>query len=129
MGRGELGVRVRGVHIEDNLKSETMFLKDQVVAEQQEKNTLEEALTQEINALQEKLGERNKCYEGEGGKRRGGGGVGRVYIKDNLKSEIMFLKDQVVAEPQEKNTLEEALTQEINALQEKLGERNKCYQG
>ena len=49
-------------------------------------------------------------------RRKGGGGGGwrRVFIQDYLKSEIMFLKDQVVAEQQEKNTLEEALTQEIN---------------
>ena len=60
-----ISAKVAKEHIEDNLKSEIMFLKDQVVAEQQEKNTLEEALTQEINALQEKLGEK-KHYEGRG---------------------------------------------------------------
>ncbi|XP_062577001.1 rab GTPase-binding effector protein 1-like isoform X3 [Saccostrea cucullata] len=47
--------KVAKEHIEGSLKSENMFLKSQVHAEQQEKNTLEETLNQEIGSLQEKL--------------------------------------------------------------------------
>ncbi|XP_048743055.1 rab GTPase-binding effector protein 1-like isoform X6 [Ostrea edulis] len=47
--------KVAKEHIEGSLKSENMFLKSQVHAEQQEKNTLEETLNQEIISLQEKL--------------------------------------------------------------------------
>lgn len=48
--------KVAKEHIESSLKSENMFLKSRVHAEQEEKNTLEETLNQEINSLQEKLG-------------------------------------------------------------------------
>jgi hypothetical protein len=48
--------KVAKEHIEGTLKSENMFLKSQVHAEQQEKNNLEETLNQEIISLQEKLG-------------------------------------------------------------------------
>ena len=51
--------------------------------------------------------------------------VAKEHVEDTLKSEIMFLKDQVVAEQQEKNTVEETLTNEITHLQEDLGET--CY--
>jgi Rab GTPase-binding effector protein 1 len=44
-------------HIEGTLKSEIMFLKDQVVGEQQERKTIEETLTNDITNLQEELGE------------------------------------------------------------------------
>lgn len=47
--------KVAKEHTEDTLKGEIMFLKDQVLAEQQEKNNIEETLTQDIQALQEKL--------------------------------------------------------------------------
>ncbi|KAK3084568.1 hypothetical protein FSP39_015613 [Pinctada imbricata] len=47
--------KVAKEHTEETLKSELMFLKTQVQAEQQEKTTLEETLTQDINNLQEKL--------------------------------------------------------------------------
>lgn len=47
--------KVAKEHIESSLKSENMFLKSRVHAEQEEKNTLEETLNQEINSLQEKL--------------------------------------------------------------------------
>ena len=47
--------------------------------------------------------------------------VAQEHTEETLKSEIMFLKSQVQAEHQEKTTLEETLTQEINNLQEKLG--------
>jgi predicted nucleic acid-binding Zn-ribbon protein len=49
-------------HAEDTKRSEILFLKDQVRAEQQERNTVEETLSQEITGLQEELGE----WEGEG---------------------------------------------------------------
>ncbi|XP_064619716.1 rab GTPase-binding effector protein 1-like isoform X2 [Lineus longissimus] len=42
-------------HIEDTLRSEIMFLKDQVVGEQQERKTIEETLTNDITNLQEEL--------------------------------------------------------------------------
>ena len=51
-----IAAKVAKEHTEEKLKSELIFLKDQVVSEQQEKNTIEEALTQEINSLQERLG-------------------------------------------------------------------------
>ncbi|XP_061189637.1 rab GTPase-binding effector protein 1-like isoform X3 [Saccostrea echinata] len=47
--------KVAKEHVESSLKSENMFLKSQVHAEQQEKNNLEETLNQEIGSLQEKL--------------------------------------------------------------------------
>ena len=48
--------KVAKEHMESNLRSENLFLKDRVMAEQQEKTTVEETLTQEINQLQEQLG-------------------------------------------------------------------------
>ncbi len=48
--------------------------------------------------------------------------VAKEHLEDTLKSEIMFLKDQVRAEQQEKSTLEETLSTEISNLQEQLGE-------
>ena len=47
--------------------------------------------------------------------------VGREHIEDTLKSEMMFLKDQVVAEQQERANTEETLNNEISNLQEQLG--------
>ena len=47
--------------------------------------------------------------------------VAKEHTEETLKSQIMFLKDQVVSEQQEKSTMEETLTQEINSLQERLG--------
>lgn len=47
--------------------------------------------------------------------------VAKEHIEESLKSQIMFLKDQVVSEQQEKSNMEETLTQEINSLQERLG--------
>ncbi|KAK2172041.1 hypothetical protein NP493_998g00053 [Ridgeia piscesae] len=41
--------------MEENLRSEMLFLRDQMLAEQQEKARLEETFTQEISALQEAL--------------------------------------------------------------------------
>ncbi|XP_074642216.1 rab GTPase-binding effector protein 1-like [Tubulanus polymorphus] len=46
--------------------------------------------------------------------------VAKEHIEDTLKSEIMFLKHQVVADTEEKTRIEEALTQEINQLQEQV---------
>lgn len=48
--------------------------------------------------------------------------VAREHTEDTLRSELLFLKDQVLGEQQEKATLEEALSQEISQLQEDLGE-------
>ncbi len=47
--------------------------------------------------------------------------VAKEHVEDTLKSEIMFLKDQVVAEQQEKTRVEEALSGEISHMQEDLG--------
>ena len=47
--------------------------------------------------------------------------VGQEHQEELLKSEILFLRDQIVAEQQERNTVEESLTQEINNLQHELG--------
>lgn len=52
-----IAAKVAKEHTEETLRSEIMFLKDQVVSEQQEKNTIEETLSQELSTLQEKLGE------------------------------------------------------------------------
>ena len=49
-------IKVAKEHTEDMLKSEIMFLKDQIQAEQQEKNNIEESLSQELSTVQEKLG-------------------------------------------------------------------------
>lgn len=51
-----ISAKVAKEHIEETLKSEIVFLKSQVMGEQQEKTTLEETLTQEISALQAKVG-------------------------------------------------------------------------
>lgn len=48
--------------------------------------------------------------------------VAKEYTEGSLHSEIMFLKDQVVGEQQEKATLDETLGEEIRQLQEELGE-------
>ena len=45
--------KVSQEHQEGILKSEIMFLRDQVVAEQQERSTMEESLAQEISHLQQ----------------------------------------------------------------------------
>jgi len=52
--------------------------------------------------------------------------VGQEHNEELLKSEIMFLRDQVVAEQQERSTMEENLAQEISQLQQQLG--NWYYQ-
>lgn len=46
--------------------------------------------------------------------------VGQEHQEDLLKSEIMFLRDQLVAEQQERSTMEENLAQEISHLQQTL---------
>ncbi|KAK0068772.1 rab GTPase-binding effector protein 1 isoform X2 [Biomphalaria pfeifferi] len=52
-----ISAKVAKEHTEETLRSEIVFLKSQVMGEQQEKCTLEETLTQEISALQAKVGE------------------------------------------------------------------------
>ncbi|CAG5124695.1 unnamed protein product, partial [Candidula unifasciata] len=52
-----ISAKVAKEHTEETLKSEIVFLKSQVMGEQQEKATLEETLTQEIGALQAKVAE------------------------------------------------------------------------
>lgn len=47
--------------------------------------------------------------------------VAKEHTEETLKSEIMFLKDQIHAEQQEKNNIEESLSQELATVQEKLG--------
>jgi len=47
--------------------------------------------------------------------------VGQEHSEEVLRSEIMFLRDQIVAEQQERSTLEENLAQEISQLQQQLG--------
>ena len=47
--------------------------------------------------------------------------VGLEHSEELLRSEIMFLRDQVVAEQQERSTMEENLAQEISQLQQQLG--------
>ena len=48
--------KVSQEHGEELLRSENMFLRDQIVAEQQERSIVEENLTQEISQLQQQLG-------------------------------------------------------------------------
>ena len=47
--------------------------------------------------------------------------VDKEQTLETLSSKILFLKDQVSSEQEEKTRIEEALTQEINTLQEKVG--------
>ena len=47
--------------------------------------------------------------------------VAQEQTLETLQSKILFLKDQVSSEQEEKTRIEEALTQEINTLQEKVG--------
>ena len=49
-------VKVAKEHTESTLRSEILFVKDQVLAEQQEKATIEETMSQDINSLQEEVG-------------------------------------------------------------------------
>ena len=48
--------------------------------------------------------------------------VAKEQAEERLRSEILFLRHQVLAEQQEKGRLEETLSQEISALQEDVGE-------
>lgn len=48
--------KVAQLHCEETLRSEILFLKDQVLAEQQEKSNLEDTLTAEIRQLHDNLG-------------------------------------------------------------------------
>jgi len=47
--------------------------------------------------------------------------VGQEHSEEVLRSEIMFLRDQLVAEQQERSTMEENLAQEISQLQQQIG--------
>jgi len=47
--------------------------------------------------------------------------VGQEHSEELMKSEIMFLRDQIIAEQQERSTMEENLAQEISQLQQQLG--------
>lgn len=58
-----ISAKVAKEHTESTLKSEILFLKHQVVGEQQEKTTVEETLTQEISQLQEQLGKEDAFSE------------------------------------------------------------------
>lgn len=51
--------------------------------------------------------------------------VGQEHSEELLKSEIMFLRDQIIAEQQERSTMEENLAQEISQLQQQLGNYSK----
>jgi hypothetical protein len=47
--------------------------------------------------------------------------VAKEHPEEKLKIEIMFLRAQVLSKSEEKRSIEENLTQEINALQKKTG--------
>lgn len=47
--------------------------------------------------------------------------VGAEHQEETLRSEIMFLKSQLVAEQQERTKIEESLSTEITQLQDDLG--------
>ena len=51
--------------------------------------------------------------------------VAKEHVEDSMHSQIMFLKDQVLSEQQEKTTIEDTLSQEISTLQEQLGQHDK----
>ena len=48
--------------------------------------------------------------------------VAREHVEETLKSEILFLKNQVVSEQQEKTTIEESLASELSQLQHDISE-------
>lgn len=50
--------------------------------------------------------------------------VAEEHVAEQLKSEILFLRSQIVAEQQERTNIEESLTQEIQQLQEQLAIQN-----
>jgi len=54
--------------------------------------------------------------------------VSQEHQEELMKSEIMFIKDQIVAEQQERSTMEESLAQEISHLQQELGMGSKFIQ-
>ena len=51
-----IAAKIAKEHMEETLRSEIIFLKSQIVAEQQEKTKVEENLSNEISQLQEELG-------------------------------------------------------------------------
>ena len=53
--------------------------------------------------------------------------VAKEFVEENLKSEICFLKSQVVAEQQEKTTLEESLSAEITRLTHETSEKYRTH--
>ena len=101
--------KVAKEHTEDMLKSEIMFLKDQIQAEQQEKNNIEESLSQELSTVQEKL-----------------------VVQESLKSELE--RESSVRSDLEKKLTESELSlksiqakskQLINALQQQVAEQSE----
>ena len=52
-----ISAKVAKEHAEETMRGQVAFLKSQVTGEQQERATLEEALTQEISSLQAQVGE------------------------------------------------------------------------
>ncbi|KAG7166856.1 Rab GTPase-binding effector protein 1-like [Homarus americanus] len=50
-----IAAKVSKEHLEETLKSEILFLKDQVLGEQHEKNTIEDRLSSEIDQLRKKV--------------------------------------------------------------------------
>ncbi|XP_060079265.1 rab GTPase-binding effector protein 1-like [Ylistrum balloti] len=102
--------KVAKEHTEDTLKGEIMFLKDQVLAEQQEKTTIEETLTQDIQGLQEKL-----------------------VVQDSLKSELER-ESAVRAEVETKlreteqslKSIQAKSKQLINALQQQVEQQSEA---
>ena len=51
-----ISAKVAKEHAEETMRAQVAFLKSQVTGEQQERATLEEALTQEISSLQAQVG-------------------------------------------------------------------------
>lgn len=55
-----ISVRTAADHLEERLKAEILFLKEQIRAEQCLKETIEETLQTEIENCKEEIGERGK---------------------------------------------------------------------
>lgn len=100
--------KVAKEHTEETLRSENLFLKDQIHAEQQEKNNIEESLSQELSTLQEKL-----------------------VVQESLKSELeressvrADLSKKLTETEQTLKSIQAKSKQLINALQQQVAEQS-----
>ncbi|KAK2142195.1 hypothetical protein LSH36_986g00042 [Paralvinella palmiformis] len=101
-----ISAKVAKEHIEDNLKSELLFLKDQLLCEQQEKSNLEEAMSQEISQIQHEL-DKHKGLKSE---------------LDEIKKLKAELEGKVTSTDCQLRTIQDHNQKTINTLQSQVNE-------